>query len=40
MRQILIFAAAVLMVGGYIARFADHAVEVNASSHAAAVQPA
>ena len=40
MRQILIFAAAVLMVGGYLARFADRAVEVNASSHAGAVRPA
>jgi aspartyl protease family protein len=38
MRQILIFAAAVLMVGGYLARFADHAVEINASSHAAAAR--
>jgi aspartyl protease family protein len=32
MRQILIFAAAVLMVGGYLARFADQAVEVHAST--------
>ncbi len=38
MRQILIFAAAVLLVGGYAARFADHAV--NEAPQAAAVQPA
>ena len=40
MRQILIIAAVVLVVGGYVARFADKAVEANASSHAAVVQSA
>jgi aspartyl protease family protein len=40
MRQILIIAAVVLVVGGYVARFADKAVEANANSHAAAVQTA
>jgi aspartyl protease family protein len=40
MRQILIFAAIVLMAGGYVARFADKAVEANSEPHAAAVQPA
>ena len=38
MRQILIFAAAVLIVGGFVARFADHAV--NETPQAAAVQAA
>ncbi len=38
MRQILIFAAVVLAVGGYLARFADNAVAVNPSPQAAAVQ--
>jgi len=38
MRQILILAAAVLLVGGYAARFADQAVAVNPASQAAAVQ--
>ena len=38
MRQILIFAAAVLIVGGYAARFADQAI--NETPQAAAVQPA
>ncbi len=38
MRQILVIAAVVLVVGGYAARFADHAVEVKASTPAAAVR--
>ena len=38
MRQILILAAAVLVVGGYLARFADQAV-VHPDAQAAAVQP-
>jgi aspartyl protease family protein len=38
MRQILIIAAAVLVIGGYVARFADHAVEANSTPQAAAVQ--
>jgi len=38
MRQILILAAAVLMIGGYLARFADQAVEANSTTRAAAVQ--
>ena len=37
MRHIVIFAAAVLVLGGYAARFADHAV--NETPRAAAVQP-
>ena len=40
MRQILIFAAVVLMIGGYLARFADQAVEANSTTRAAAVQSA
>ena len=40
MRQILILAAAVLMIGGYLARFADQAVEANSTTRAAAVQSA
>ena len=40
MRQILILAAAVLMIGGYFARFADQAVEANSTTRAAAVQSA
>ena len=40
MRQILIFAAIMFMAGGYVARFADKAVEANSEPHAAAVQPA
>lgn len=39
MRQILILAAAVLLVGGYVARFADQAV-VHPAAQAAAVRPA
>jgi aspartyl protease family protein len=38
MRHLIIFAAAVLIVGGYAARFADHAI--NETPQAAAVQPA
>jgi len=40
MRQILILAAVVLMIGGYLARFADQAVEANSTTRAAAVQSA
>jgi aspartyl protease family protein len=40
MRQILIIAVIILMAGGYVARFADKAVEANPEQHAAAVQPA
>ncbi len=39
MRQILIFAVAVLMIGGYFARYADRAV-VHPSAQAVAVEPA
>jgi aspartyl protease family protein len=39
MRQILIIAAAVLLIGGYVARFVDQTV-VHPDAHAAAVQPA
>jgi hypothetical protein len=39
MRQILIFAAAVLVAGSYLARFANEAVTAQPTSHAAAVQP-
>jgi len=37
MRHIILFAAAVLVLGGYAARFADHAV--NETPRAAAMQP-
>lgn len=37
MRHVMLFAAAVLLAGGYAARFADHAVV--ATPQAAAVQP-
>jgi aspartyl protease family protein len=40
MRQILILAAVLLVAGGYLARYADHAVTAQSSSQAAAVQPA
>jgi aspartyl protease family protein len=40
MRSILIFAAALLVIGTYAARFADHAVAVNPSSQPAATKPA
>jgi aspartyl protease family protein len=39
MRQILIFAAAVLLVGSYVAHYADHAV-VHPEAQTAAVEPA
>ena len=39
MRYILIFAAAVLLAGGYFARYVDHAV-VHPSAQTAAVEPA
>jgi aspartyl protease family protein len=38
MRQILFFAAAVLLAGGYFARYADHVV-LNPSAQTAAVEP-
>jgi aspartyl protease family protein len=40
MRQILLLAAAVLVVGGYAAHVADRAAAVNAAPQVAAVQPA
>ena len=39
MRSLLIFAAALLVVGGYAARYADRAVETHTASQAAVVQP-
>jgi aspartyl protease family protein len=39
MRHVLIIAAAVLLIGGYVARFADQTV-VHPTAQAAAVQPA
>ena len=39
MRQILFIAALVFVVGVVVARYADQAVEVRASTQAAAVQP-
>jgi aspartyl protease family protein len=39
MRHILIIAAAVLLIGGYVARFADQTV-MHPDAHAAAVEPA
>ncbi len=39
MRLILIFASLVLIVGGYLARLADKAVDVKPPLHAAALQP-
>jgi aspartyl protease family protein len=39
MRHILIVAAAVLLIGGYVAHFADQTV-MHPDAHAAAVQPA
>ena len=38
MRHVILFAVAVLLLGGYAARFADHAV--NETPQAATVQPA
>jgi aspartyl protease family protein len=40
MRQIFFLAAALLVAGGYAARYADHAVEAQPDSQAAVVQPA
>jgi aspartyl protease family protein len=40
MRQILLIAAAVMVVGGYAARFADQEIADHPAAHAAAVQPA
>jgi len=40
MRHILVIAAMVLVIGGYIARFADKAVDVNSVSRAAAARTA
>lgn len=39
MRQLLIFAAALLMVGEFAARFADQAFETHPDSQASVVQP-
>jgi aspartyl protease family protein len=39
MRQLLIFAAALLMVGEFAARFADRVVETHPNSQAVVVQP-
>lgn len=39
MRHILIIAAAVLLIGGYVARFADQTV-MHPDAHAAAAEPA
>ena len=39
MRQILFFAVAVLLAGGYFARYADQAVAVHPSAQTAAVAP-
>jgi aspartyl protease family protein len=38
MRQVLVIAAVVLVVGGYVARFADKAVDSNSVSQAAAAR--
>ncbi len=40
MRQILLIAAAVMVVGGYAARFADREIGAPSAQQAAAVQPA
>ena len=40
MRQILIFAAVALVVGGYAARFADRTMALRTTTSASAVQPA
>jgi aspartyl protease family protein len=40
MRQLLFFAALVLVVGGFGARYADRAVETNAVAQASVMQPA
>lgn len=40
MRQLLFFAAVLLVVGVFAARYADRAVETNAASQASVVQPA
>ncbi len=40
MRQILLIAAAVMVVGGYAARFADREISAPSSPQAAAAQPA
>ena len=39
MRQILFFAVAVLLAGGYFARYADQAVAVHPTAQTAAVEP-
>jgi len=39
MRQLLLFAVGLLVAGGFAARYAEHAVETRAESHAAVVQP-
>ncbi len=40
MRQILLIAAAVMVVGGYVAHFASQEITARPAAHAAAVQPA
>jgi aspartyl protease family protein len=40
MRQLLFFAAVLLVVGGFAARYAERAVETHAASQASVVQPA
>jgi aspartyl protease family protein len=40
MRQILLMAAAAMVVGGYAARFADQEITAHPAAHVAAVQPA
>jgi aspartyl protease family protein len=40
MRQLAIFATALVVAGGYVARYADRAVETRADAQAAVMQPA
>jgi aspartyl protease family protein len=39
MRQLLFFAAIMLVAGGYVARYADRAVETHTDAQASVVQP-
>jgi len=39
MRPLLFFAAALVLIGGYVARYADNAIEHRADAQAAVVQP-
>jgi aspartyl protease family protein len=39
MRPLLFFAAALLLIGGYVARYADNAIEHSSDAQAAVVQP-